>query len=32
MSYPQYYFKKSSSTKIQYFDTAGAGGAFFIKQ
>lgn len=32
MSYPQYYYKKSSSTKIQYFDTAGVGGAFFIKQ
>lgn len=27
-----YYFKKISSTKIQIYDTAGVGGAFFIKQ
>ena len=32
MSFPQYYFKKISSTKIQFFDTAGKGGAIFIKQ
>ena len=32
MSFPQYYFKKISSTKIQYFDTTGRGGAIFIKQ
>ena len=30
--YPQYYFKKITSTRIQFFDTAGVGGAFFIKQ
>lgn len=32
MSFPQYYLKKISSTKIQFFDTAGRGGAIFIKQ
>lgn len=32
MSFPQYHFKKISSTKIQFFDTTGKGGAIFIKQ
>lgn len=32
MSFPQYHFKKISATKIQFLDTAGRGGAIFIKQ
>jgi hypothetical protein len=32
MSFPQYYLKKITATKIQIFDTAGVGGDFFIKQ
>ena len=31
-SFPQYYYKKITSTKIQYFDTANVGGAYLIKQ
>lgn len=31
-SFPQYYLKKITSTKIQIFDTAGVGGALFMKQ
>lgn len=32
MSFPQYHLKKISATKIQFLDTAGRGGAIFIKQ
>jgi hypothetical protein len=31
-SFPQYYYKKITSTKIQYFDTSNVGGSFLIKQ
>jgi hypothetical protein len=32
MSFPQYYYKKISSTKMQFYDTSNAPGAIFIKQ